>query len=104
MLPMAYLFGSQQDMAYQILLGKGEAVISDPLADIDLGWFSIPRLTQLSAPGSPNPPGTFSMLSCTTSYQSFFEPYHLDLVFLEEGSHSVFQLEAIKGRCIYQAL
>jgi len=58
-------------MAYQILLGQ-EAVISDPLADIDLGLVFNPSLTQLSTPGPAQTlPGTSSMLSCTTSYQSF---------------------------------
>jgi len=99
---LAYLFGSQKDMAYHILLGQ-EAVISDPLADIDLGLVFNPSLTQLSTPSpSPNPPRHILYAELHNELSELFEPYHLDLVFLEEG-HSVFQLEAIKGRCIYQA-
>ena len=32
--------------------------------------------------------------------EEIFKPYPLDLVFLQ-GCHSVFQLEALKGLCIY---
>ncbi len=40
------------------------------------------------------------MAMVKSALQDLFSPYSVDLVFLEEH-HSVFQMEAIRGRCAY---
>lgn len=90
---LAYLFGSRAEAGYRFLRG-GQVVAEDPLADLDVGVVT----------GGPLPPAseraTFYAL-LHNDLADLFHPFHLDLVLLEEN-HSVFQLEAIKGICVYQ--
>ncbi len=93
---LAYLFGSQKDLAYQVLLGH-KVEVTDPLADIDLG---LVFKSQSAFALSPPPLRHILYADLYNKLSEVFSPYPLDLVFLQEG-HSVFQLEAIKGICVY---
>ncbi len=86
---ICYVFGSQKDNA--LLLIRGEKVnIEDTEADIDFAvvFKSLPE----------NPLKTYALLSL--ELQDIVSPYKADLVFMHEVDH-LFQLEAIKGHCIY---
>ncbi|MBC7361701.1 MAG: nucleotidyltransferase domain-containing protein [Candidatus Aminicenantes bacterium] len=93
---LAYLFGSQKDLAYQILLGQ-KIEMTDPLADIDLG---LVFKSHAAFALSPHLPRHILYADLYNKLSELFLPYPLDLVFLQE-SHSVFQFEAIKGICVY---
>lgn len=88
---LVYLFGSQKDSALRMLEG-GRVEITDPLADIDVGVVFT----------RPLPPrGRHEIYAGVyRDLADLFDPYQLDLVFLEEN-HSVFQAEALKGYCVY---
>jgi hypothetical protein len=99
---LVYLFGSQKDLAYQMLLGQ-KVEIKDPLADIDLGLVFKNQSVVAdfhSHPRSLHLPRHILYADLYNKLTDLFLPYPLDLVFLQEG-HSLFQLEAIKGICIY---
>lgn len=91
---LAYLFGSQAHNGYKIINGE-KVSHKDPLADLDLGII-LDDENRLS--------GSMYKLHSTLYNQldELFLPLRLDLIFLQE-THSVFQLEAIKGICIYAA-
>lgn len=93
---LCYVFGSQAENAYQMLLG-GRVHIEDPLADIDVGvvlldFDHLARARQLHLLHS----------RLYGSMADLFAPYELDLVLLQEN-HSVFQFEAVRGICVYEA-
>lgn len=90
---LAYIFGSQREKALEILESK-RVPIDDPLTDIDLGvvfGFNLEKIREKHK--------LYSVLYNELS--DIFEPYPLDLVFLQE-CHSVLQMEAIEGICIYK--
>lgn len=89
---LVYLFGSQKENALKILEGE-EVEIKDPLADIDVGIVFIKNIEDISE-------GYKLYANVYNDLEDLFKPYHLDLVFLQE-CHSVFQVEAIKGICMY---
>ncbi|HHY32170.1 MAG TPA: hypothetical protein GX515_03960 [Firmicutes bacterium] len=93
---LCYLFGSQAENAYRMLLGR-RAQIEDPLTDIDVGvvLLDFDRLVRA---------GQLHVLHAQLygSMADLFVPFDLDLVLLQEG-HSVFQFEAVKGICVYEA-
>jgi len=91
---LVYLFGSQKENALKILEDK-DTFINDPLADIDVGVvFSDPL---------ENVTERYKLYGdIYNELEELLRPYSLDLVFLEE-SHSVFQIEALKGICVYSA-
>jgi len=91
-LDLVYLFGSQATNGLKILHGK-EVKVLDPLSDIDVGVVTNDSLPPPAARGK-----LYAKLSVALS--DIFEPFPLDLVFLEEN-HSVFQVEIFKGQCIY---
>lgn len=89
---LAYIFGSRSEEGFRHLQGH-RISIDDPLTDIDLGIVFYQEL----------PPAKKRITLYADIYNELtdlFSPFPLDLIFLEEN-HSVFQLEAIKGRCIY---
>jgi len=88
------LFGSQSENAWCILLGE-EVAINDPLTDIDVGvvFAEFDSYREASALHR-----VYARL--LSPLQDIFSPYTVDLVFLQEH-HSVFQMEAIRGRCAY---
>ena len=89
---LAYLFGSQVEKGLRILQGE-KVGVSDLLTDLDVGVVTCDPLPL---------PAQRSKLYADLAIDlgDLFEPFPLDLVFLEEN-HSVFQAEALKGRCIY---
>ncbi len=90
---LVYLFGSQAQLGARILAGES-VVIKDPLADLDVGVVTEGPL--------PQPSQRLKFYAALyNDLEEVFEPFHLDLVLLEEN-HSVFQLEAVKGICVYQ--
>ena len=91
---LCYLFGSQPENAWRILLGE-EVAINDPLTDIDVGvvFAEFDSYREASALHR-----VYARL--LSPLQDLFSPYTVDLVFLQEH-HSVFQMEAIRGRCAY---
>lgn len=91
---LCYLFGSQSENAWCILLGE-EVAINDPLTDIDVGvvFAEFDSYREASALHR-----VYARL--LSPLQDIFSPYTVDLVFLQEH-HSVFQMEAIRGRCAY---
>lgn len=90
---LAYIFGSQKEKAFEILESK-RVPIDDPLTDIDLGVVFNFNLEKIR--------GKHKLYSALYNELSdIFEPYPLDLVFLEE-CHSIFQMEAIEGICVYK--
>lgn len=93
---LCYVFGSQAENAYQMLLG-GRVHVEDPLTDIDVGvvlldFDHLARAGQLHLLHS----------RLYGSMVDLFVPYELDLVLLQEN-HSVFQFEAVRGICVYEA-
>lgn len=89
---LAYLFGSQAEKGKELLGGK--TAVPGPLSDLDLGV-----VTKDSLPAGGERAHLYASLY--NDIVDLFRPFNLDLVLLEE-THSVFQLEAIKGICIYQ--
>jgi len=91
---LCYLFGSQPENAWRILLGE-EVAINDPLTDIDVGvvFAEFDSYREASALHR-----VYARL--LSPLQDLFSPHTVDLAFLQEH-HSVFQMEAIKGRCAY---
>ncbi len=89
---LAYLFGSQAGEGIKLLSGD-EVGVSDPLADLDVGVVTVDPLPEGLARAR-----LYS--SIFSDLEDLFSPLPLDLVFLEEN-HSVFQLEAVKGKCVY---
>lgn len=89
---LIYLFGSRAEEADRYLHGD-KLIINDPLADIDIGVVFLQNL----------PP---AVERCSLYADIFnelaglFKPYPVDLSFLEEN-HAVFQVEALKGRCVF---
>jgi predicted nucleotidyltransferase len=93
-LALVYLFGSQAAAGARLL--AGEAVTpSDALADLDVGV-----VTREPLPPPYERAQFYARLF--NDLEDVFRPFPLDLVLLEEN-HSVFQLEAVKGICVYQA-
>ena len=91
---LAYLFGSQKDNAFRFLNGE-KVEINDPLADIDLGIVFTYPIEKISE--------RYKLYGeIYNEIEEIFRPFRLDLVFLQE-CHSVFQMEAIKGICIYSS-
>ncbi len=89
---LCYLFGSQKDNALRILNGE-KVKIEDPLTDIDVGIVFNKDIEEIKE--------RYKLYAnIYNEIEELFNPYKLDLVFLQE-CHSVFQLEAIKGICIY---
>ncbi len=91
---LVYIFGSQSKEGIKVLSGK-IVTVNDPLTDLDVGIVTI----------DPLPKGYERVrfyADLFNELEDFFKPFRLDLVLLEEN-HSVFQVEAIKGICIYQA-
>lgn len=89
---LMYLFGSCARKAADLLSGK-PAVIDDPLTDIDIGVVFRQAL--------PPAQERYSLYaSLNNELTDLFQPVPVDLSFLQEN-HSVFQLEAIKGICIF---
>jgi len=88
------LFGSQSENAWRILLGE-EVAINDPLTDMDVGvvFAEFDSYREASALHR-----VYARL--LSPLQDLFSPHTVDLAFLQEH-HSVFQMEAIKGRCAY---
>lgn len=92
-LALVYLFGSQAQSGARWLAGE-DVSVADPLADLDVGVVT----------GGPLPEPADRRRFYAAVYndlEDLFHPFRLDLVLLEEN-HSVFQLEALKGICIYQ--
>jgi len=89
---LIYLFGSQVKTGLEIIAGARRD-FTDPLTDIDIGVVFKSAL-----------PGPLERLEFYSSIynqlQDVFAPFPVDLVFLQE-THSVFQGNAICGRCIY---
>ncbi|HAG08844.1 MAG TPA: DNA polymerase subunit beta [Desulfotomaculum sp.] len=90
---LIYLFGSQAREGTKILAGE-KVMIEDPLTDLDVGV-----VTEEPLPKLPQRLKFYAALY--NDLEDLFKPFCLDLVLLEEN-HSVFQLEAIKGICVYQ--
>jgi len=89
---LAYLFGSQKENALRILEDK-DVSINDPLADIDVGIVFSYDIENVKE--------RYKLYgNIYNELEELFKPYPLDLIFLQE-SHSVFQVEALKGICIY---
>ena len=85
---IAYLFGSQQPAGSAFLDGEAKAI--EKGSDLDIGVI-FERLPQK----------TFDVYGALYAELSvFFEPFTLDLVFLQETG-PLFQYEAICGKCVY---
>ena len=91
---LAYLFGSQKDNTFKLLNNK-KVRINDPMADIDIGIVFIKYEDNIKERYR-----LYASIYNDNDMEEIFKPYPLDLVFLQ-GCHSVFQLEALKGLCIY---
>ncbi|HEX3046123.1 MAG TPA: nucleotidyltransferase domain-containing protein [Bacillota bacterium] len=89
---LVYFFGSQLDNALKLLAGEN-ITLEDPLTDIDLGVVFLDEIESL-----PLRHRLYTRIY--NSLEDLFTPYRLDLVFLQEN-HSVFQIEALKGICIF---
>lgn len=91
---LVYLFGSQKDKAFKLLSSDSDDVkIGDPLTDIDVGVVFLFELEKVKH--------VYKLYSAVyNDFEEIFKPYKLDLVFLQE-THSVFQVEAVKGICVY---
>lgn len=89
---LAYLFGSCALKAYNFVAGKA-IELTDPLADIDIGLV-------FTKPLPPADSRYILYAKIQNDFADIFSPLPVDVSFLEEN-HSVFQVEAIKGYCIY---
>lgn len=85
---IAYLFGSQKEKG--LLFLEGKSVTTEKGSDLDIGvvFESLPE----------NKIEVYGELYADLT--EFFEPFNIDLVFLQETS-PLFQYEAIKGELIY---
>lgn len=91
---LVYLFGSQASTGAMLLKGE-KVIVDDPLSDIDVGVITEAPL--------PNPyQRTIFYAALYNDMEDIFKPLRLDLVLLDEN-HSIFQLEAIKGICVFQS-
>ncbi len=93
-LGLVYLFGSEAKAGVTLLSG-GAVERPDDLADLDVGVVTV----------DPLPPARERIRlysSLHNDLQELFRAFRVDLVLLEEG-HSVFQCEAVRGFCVYQA-
>lgn len=89
---LVYIFGSRVKTGLDILRGaRGKN--DDPLTDIDIGV-----VFKTGLPSPRKRPDLYS--SIYNQLEDLFVPFPADLVFLQE-THSVFQANAICGRCIY---
>lgn len=89
---LVYLFGSRSGEALHHLNG-GKVSINDPLADIDIGI--------VFRTGLPPAEDRYNLYAdIYNNLSDLFEPLLVDLSSLQEN-HSVFQLEAVLGRCAY---
>jgi hypothetical protein len=90
---LAYAFGSAAAELVSLLNGGAPAPLS-PLSDLDLGIvFSPPLKDQGAAPDELHAKLFLELVDLIPA---------LDLMLLEE-THSLFQVEAISGQCIYAA-
>lgn len=89
---LIYLFGSMVDKGLKCLENK-PVTVCDQLEDLDIGIILKENLPEPEAL-----PALYSRLYHQIS--SIFEPLKVDLVLLQE-KHSVFQAEAVYGKCIY---
>ncbi len=89
---LVYLFGSRTEEACRSLHGDSP-LIDDPLADIDIGV-----VFQQDLP--PAEKRYFLYADIYNDMADLFNPYPVDLSFMQEN-HAVFQVEALKGICIY---
>lgn len=96
---LAYLFGSMGESAYHFLSGDDavvdDRVAGDPLADVDLGVVFTEVSVLATAKQRLN---LYAALHNDLS--DLFPTGRLDLVLLQEN-HSVFQAQAVAGRCVY---
>lgn len=93
-LALVYLFGSQAARGAKLLAGEQSAP-TDALADLDVGVVTLEPL--------PSPRERWQFYAeLFNDLEDLVKPFPLDLVLLEEN-HSVFQSEAVKGICVYQA-
>ncbi len=89
---LIYLFGSKIDKGLKHLESKPVSA-DDQLEDLDIGI-----ILEEGLPEPENLPTLYSKIYNRLSY--IFEPLKVDLVLLQE-QHSVFQAEAVYGKCIY---
>ncbi len=92
---LVYLFGSQALGGVACACGDVIVPTDDLFVDLDVGV-----VMQGSLPPASERHRLYSVLH--NAFQDCFPCYRVDLVFLQEN-HSVFQYEAIKGTCLYQA-
>ncbi len=83
-----YMFGSQKDAGRAFLEGSPYPV--EKHADLDVGVIF----------GRPPPKAFEAYGDLYAALSIFFEPFTIDLVFLEETS-ALFQYEAIQGDLVY---
>ncbi len=88
---LLYLFGSQAEKGYAYIRGT-RVQVEDPLADLDIGAVFRQQLPETGA--------VDLYADLYHALQEVFDIFRVDLVFLQE-QHSVFQANAISGRCIY---
>ncbi|MGE5529362.1 MAG: nucleotidyltransferase domain-containing protein [Patescibacteria group bacterium] len=91
-LALVYLFGSQAGEGLALLEGRTFRT-GDALADLDVGVVTKIPLPEAVA-------RTKYYASLYDEFTDLFAPFTLDLCLLEEN-HSVFQMEAMNGICIY---
>ncbi len=91
---LVYLFGSQAEKAYRYLHGENIR-IDDPLADIDIGVVFRKQLP-------PAAERYHLYADVFNAFADLFRPFPVDLSLLEEN-HAVFQVEALKGCCVFSA-
>ncbi len=89
---LIYLFGSMANKGINHLENK-PVITDDQLEDLDVGIILKEKLPEPEAL-----PALYSRLYHQIS--SIFKPLKVDLVLLQE-QHSVFQAEAVYGKCIY---
>jgi len=89
---LIYLFGSSAEKANQHLHGH-KVIINDPLADIDIGVVFQQHLP-------PAAERYFLYADIFNDMTGLFKPFPVDLSFLQEN-HAVFQVEALKGLCVF---
>jgi uncharacterized protein len=93
---LCYLFGSNAERVYSFLNKAASELITvnnDPLTDLDIGI-----VMQEILPGADKRYQLYAEIY--NELNDIFKPLTVDLSFLEEN-HSVFQVEALKGYCVY---
>jgi predicted nucleotidyltransferase len=91
-LVLVYFFGARASDGLTLLHG-GAVSDGDPLSDLDVGVVTAEPL--------PAPSERAALYAAVhNDLQDILVPLRLDLSLLEEN-HSVFQLEAVKGICVY---